>query len=55
MEDLELEVGAAVRLVWDFLNERMYFWWHLSQMSLAGKVSNVGGRPFGMMMWADFF
>ena len=30
MEALKLEVGAVVRLVWDSLNERMYFLWCLS-------------------------
>ena len=54
MEALKLEVGAVVRLVWDSLNERMYFLWCLSRMSLAGKISNVGGHPFGMVM-QDFF
>ena len=30
VEDLELEVGAVARRVWDSLNERMYFLWSLS-------------------------
>lgn len=30
MEDLELELGTVVRLVWGFLNEKIYFLWHLS-------------------------
>ena len=30
MEDLDLEVGAIVRLLWDSLNGRMYFLKHLS-------------------------
>ena len=40
-----------VRLVWGCLNGKMYF---LYLMSVEGKMSNVGGRLIGMMMWADF-
>ena len=55
VDDLELEVGAAVRLFWGCLNWRLYFLCRLSRMSLERKMSKVGGRPFGMvMMWADF-
>lgn len=54
MEDLELELGTVVRLVWGFLNEKIYFLWHLSCMSLEGKMSNVGGYPFGMVIQVDF-
>ena len=25
----------------------------LSRTSLEGKMSNIGGRPFGMVLWAD--
>ena len=54
MEDLELEVGTVVRLVCDCLNGRMYFLCCLSQIFLEEKMSNVGGRPFGMVIRADF-
>ena len=42
---------AVVRLVWGCLNGKMYF---LCLMLVEGKMSNVGGRLIGMMMWADF-
>ena len=29
--------------------------WRLSRMSLEGKMSSVGGSPFGMAMREDFF
>lgn len=32
----------------------MYFLWHLSLMSVEGKMPNVGGNLFGMMMTTDF-
>ena len=48
VNDLELEVGDIVRIVWSCVKEELYFFWHLSRMSLEGKMSNVGGRPFGM-------
>ena len=50
VDHLELEIKAVVRLVWSCVNEKLYFLCHLRQMSLEGKVSNVGGCPFGMMM-----
>ena len=53
VDDLELEVGAVVRLIWGYLNWRLYFLWRLSRMPLESKMSKVGWRPFGMMMWAD--
>ena len=28
--------------------------WRLSRMYLEGKMSNVGGRPFGLVMREDF-
>ena len=48
VNDLELEVGDIVRIVWSCVKEELYFFRHLSRMSLEGKMSNVGGRPFGM-------
>ena len=54
VDDLELEVGAVVRLVWNCLNGRLYFLWCFSQKSLEGKMSNNGGRLFGMVIRADF-
>ena len=53
-DDLVLEVGAVVRLIWGCLNWRLYFLWSLSRMSLESKMSKVGWHPFGMVMWADF-
>lgn len=32
----------------------MYFLWRLSLMSVEGKMPNVGGNLFGMMMRTDF-
>ena len=55
MYDLELEVGVVVRPVWGCLNGRLYFLWGLSRMSLEEKMSSVGGRSFGMVIWEDFF
>ena len=54
VDDLELEVGAVVRLICCCLNCRLYFLWSLSRTSLESKMSKVGGHPFGMVMWADF-
>ena len=53
MDDLKLEVGDIVRLVWSCVNRKLYFLWRLSQISLGGKMSNVGGHSFGMVMQAD--
>ena len=53
VNDLELEVGDLVRIVWSCVNKELCFLWCLSRMSLEGKMSNVGGRPFGMVMWAN--
>ena len=36
VDDLELEVGVVVRLVWCCLNRRLYFLWRLCRMSLEG-------------------
>ena len=55
VDDLELEVGAVLRLIWGCLNWRLYYLWGLSRMSLESKMSKVGGDPCGMViMWADF-
>ena len=54
VDDLELEVRAVVRLIWGCLNLRLYFLWRLSRMCLESKMSKVDGRPFGMVMRADF-
>ena len=54
VDDLELEVRFVVRLVWSCLNGRLYFLRRLNRMSLEGKMSNDGGRAFGMIMRADF-
>ena len=53
VNDLELEVGDVVRIVWSCVNKELCFLWRLSRKSLAGKMSNVGGRPFGMVMRAN--
>ena len=37
--ELEVEVEAVVRLVWNCVNVRLYFLWHLSRMFLEGKMS----------------
>ena len=60
VDHLMLEVGYVVRLIWGCLNGRLHFLWHLNQMVLEGKISNVCGRSFGMMMgeifsWSSFF
>ena len=55
VDALELEVGVVARLVWDCLNGGLYFLWRFSQMSLEGKLSNVGECPFGMVMQKYFF
>ena len=47
--------GVIARLVWGSLNWRLYFLWRLSRTSLEEKMSNVGRRPFGMVMQEDFF
>ena len=54
VDDLELEVGAVVRIVWKCLNGRLYFLWRLSQRSLEGNMSNVGRHPIGMVMRTGF-
>ena len=53
MNDLELEVGDAVRIVWCCVNEELYCPWRLSRKSLEGNTSNDGGRAFGVVMWAN--
>ena len=51
--DLKLEVEAIVRIVWSCVNGELYCLWRLRRNSLEGKISNVGGRFFGLMMRAD--
>ena len=51
--DSKLEVVAVVRIVWSCVNGEMYSLWGLSRNSLEGKMSNVGGRLFGVVMRAD--
>ena len=53
MNDLELKVGDAVRIVWCRVNEELYCPWRLSRKSLEWNMSNDGGDPFGMVMWAS--
>ena len=51
--DSKLEVVAVVRIVWSCVNGELYTLWRLSRKSLEGKMSNVGGRLFGVVMRAD--
>ena len=51
--DSKLEVVAVVRIVWSCVNGEMYSLWGLSRNSLEGKMSNFGGRLFGVVMRAD--
>ena len=53
VNNLELEVGDAVRIVWCCVNEELYCLWRLSEKSLEGSMSNLGGCPFNMGMWAN--
>ena len=53
MGDFKLEVEPVVSIVWSCLIGELYFLWCLRQKSLEGKMSNVGGRPFGEVMRAD--
>ena len=53
VEDLELWLGALVRVVWSCENRELFFLWRLSQMSLERKMSNAGGHPLGIVMQAD--
>ena len=53
VDDLKLEVGAFVRLVWNCVNGDLYLLWRLTQKALEGKMSNVGGHPFAIVMRAD--
>ena len=50
MGDSKLDVGAVVRIVLSCVNGGLYYLWHLSQKSLEGKMSNVGGHLFGVVM-----
>ena len=49
----KLEVVAVVRKVWSCVNGELYSLWRLSRKSLEGKMSNVGGSLFGVVMQAD--
>ena len=49
----KLEVVAVVRIVWSCVNGELYTLWRLSRKSLEGKMSNVGGRLFSVVMRAD--
>ena len=51
--DLKLEVEAIVKIVWSCVNGKLYCLWRLRRKSLEGKISNVGGRLFGVVMPAD--
>ena len=53
VNDLELEVGDPVRIVWCRVNEELYCRWRLSRKSLESNMSNDGERTFGMVMWAS--
>ena len=53
VDDLKLEAGAFVRLVWSCVNGDLYLLWRLTQKALEGKMSNVGGHPFAIVMRAD--
>ena len=55
VDDLELEVGVVVRLVWDCLNGMLYFLRHFSRMSQEGKMSSVVGSPLGTVKQENFF
>ena len=50
----ELEVVAAARIVCSCVNGELYSLWRLSRKSLEGKISNVGGCLFGVVMQTDF-
>ena len=50
----ELEVVAVVRVVCSCVNGKLYSLWHLIRKYLEGKMSNVGGCLFGVVMRADF-
>ena len=49
----KLEVVTAVRIVWSCANGELYSLWLLSRKSLEVKISIVGGRLFGVVMWAE--
>ena len=62
VEDLGLVVKVVARLlrgsgcenVWCCFSGKIHFLWCLSLLLVEGKTSNVCGRLFGMVMWADF-
>ena len=53
VNDLELEVGDALRIVWCRVNKELYCLWPLSRKSLEGNMSNDGGCPFGVVIWSN--
>ena len=50
VNDLELDVGDAVRIVWCRVNEELYCSRSLRRKFLKGNISNDGRRPFGVAM-----
>ena len=46
-------VGSKLEVVAVVKNGELYSLWHLNWKSLEGKMSNVGGGLFGVVMWAD--
>ena len=46
-------VGSKLEVVAVVKNGELYSLWHLNRKSLEGKMSNVGGGLFGVVMWAD--
>ena len=52
--DLELGVKAILRLVWGCLRGKIYFLLWLSPMLVEGKMPNVDGCLFAIVMWAEF-
>ena len=53
VDDLKLEVGAFVRLVWSCVNGDLYLLWRLTQKALEGKMSKDGWHHFAIVMRAD--
>ena len=53
-EVLDLVVRLNVRLVWTYLNGKVYCLWHFSLISLKANISNVRWSFFEIMMQTDF-
>ena len=49
----KLEVVPVVRINWSCVNGELHYMWRLSRKSLEGKMSNVCGHLFGMVIWKD--